>query len=331
MNYKTDVLKIEDRNAKLACRHIMSTNISNTVLLGISQGIGNVILTTPLINALVSMNLKVDIITDGIIRNAEQCIEGMKGVTLLTEQEVKDSGKTYLLGLQTFWPYEGLQKYVAQVRYVGNMHEIWKDNIPAHEVEINMSLAYSLKYDKPIPGLYCNYNEWNFKKSDFAIMVDRKVVGIHLCRTYNCQFFANRQLRNPIAIAEALVVAGFTPVILGKEGSRYEGDIYPKETIDMTGKDLKDTAGIIRELDCMINEDSGIMHMTAAMSTPQVSVFGPTAYVKNRAWSEKCVMVRRGLDCSPCQYTKLQNECFKNNCMDIDPYYVVQQVKELIG
>ncbi len=326
--YKTDVLKIEDRNAKLSCKHIMQKNVSNTILLGISQGIGNVILTTPLIKALVSMNLKVDIITDGIIRDAEQCIEGMEGVTLLTEEEVDKSKKIYLLGLQTFWPYPGIEKYVSQLRFTGNMHAIWTDDIPAHEVEINMSLAYSLKYAKDIPSLYCNYTEMSFRRDS---QEDKKLVGIHLCRSYNHQFFANRQLKNPIQIAEALITEGFIPVLMGREGCIYEGDIYPKGVIDATGEGLKETAGIIRELDCVINEDSGIMHMTAAMDIPQVSIFGPTSWIKNRAWSEKCVQITSGLDCSPCQYTERQNNCFKNICMDIDPGFVVQQVKELLG
>ncbi len=329
--YKTNRLKIDDRSAKQACRHIMSVNKSDRVLLGMTQGIGNVILVTPLIKALVSMNLKIDIITDSIIRNAEVVLGGLEGVTLLTEEEVAEGSTIYLLGLQTFWPYPGLEKYVAQVRYTGNLHEVWRDQIPAHEVDLNMSLAYSLKYQGKIPSLYCNYNpQPDFRKHDETGL---KLVGINLCRKYGHQFLANRQLKNPVGIAEALNIAGYTPVLLGPDdclGIEGVRD-YPNNTINATSKGLLDTAGIIRELDCVISEDGGIGHMTAAIGTPLVSIFGPTAHVKNRPWSEKCILITSGRDCSPCQYTERQNQCFKNNCMDIDPHFVVKQVTDLIG
>jgi ADP-heptose:LPS heptosyltransferase len=306
----------------------MSVNKSNRVLLGMTQGVGNVIETTPLIRALVSMGLEVDIITDHIIRGAEHCLMGMKGVELLTEAMVADKRRIYLIGLQTFWPYPNLEKYVSQLRFVGNLQEVWKDKIPAHEVEFNMSLAYSLNYKGSTPSLYCNYKKNETVKFD----ADRTYIGINLCRKYSHQFLANRQLQNPEVVAEELDNQGYVPVLLGPVGCLgSEGiSIYPLSTIDATGKDLMETAGIIKDLDCMISEDGGIGHMTAAMKTPLVSIFGPTSHTKNRPYTEKCIMITSDLECSPCQYTERQNQCFKNICMDIDASFVVQQVTNIL-
>ena len=80
----------------------------------------------------------------------------------------------------------------------------------------------------------------------------------------------------------------------------------------------------------MVNEDSGIMHVTAAMNTPQVALFGPTSTTKNSPWNKKAVILQRELPCQPCQYTERANNCSKNICMEIDHDYVVKRVQEQI-
>lgn len=313
--------------AQQACAHINQVNTSNKILLGATQGIGNAILTTPLIKALTSMNLKVDVIIpyDGLMNGAERIFAGMDNVMVLPASAVK--GRHYLLGLQTMWPYQGLENFVSQVRFAPNINEVWKANIHAHEVEINMSLAYSLKYEGDIPSLYCAYNkvpgEWGTG--------GKKNIGIHVCRKYNHQFHANRQLHNPLEIGRELLKRGHNVFIIGHLGAVSDKDVHEnpgfKYVID---EELEDVAGLIRELDCMVNEDSGIMHVTAAMDTPQLALFGPTSDIKNAPWSEKAVVARRDIHCSPCQYTERAINCCSNICLDIDTSYIVKQVESLI-
>jgi ADP-heptose:LPS heptosyltransferase len=317
--------KSNSGNAKKAVGKIMQTNVSNKILLGATQGIGNAILTTPLIQALVSLKLQVDIITDGFVRGAESIFKGMPDVRLIRETDIDPDDK-YLLGLQTLWPYPGLERYVSQVRIAGNFFDMWKDELLVHEVEVNMSLAYSLKYDGEIPPLYCNSEAVTVEKD-----IPRKVIGIHVCRKYTHQFYANRRLYNPILIAAALYAEGFDVAILGHSDAITPEvkEAYPNLNF-FDGLSLPHTAGIIKQLDCMINEDSGIMHVTAAMDTPQVTVFGPTSWVKNRAYSDKAMLVRKDVDCLTCQYTERQGNCFANICMDVSPSYIVKCVKELL-
>jgi ADP-heptose:LPS heptosyltransferase len=319
------ILKSNSKVARQACQKIMQVNNSNRVLLGMTQGIGNAILVTPLIQALTSMKLEVDIINDGLIRGAEKVLVGLPNVRVIKEEAI-DPKANYLLGLQTLWPYQGLEKYVSQVRIAGNIHEMWKDNIPAHEVEVNMSLAYSLKFEGEIPPLYCYSDPVKIERDG-----DRKIIGIHICKRYSHQFYANRRLYNPLLIAEAIHDAGHDVIIVGHEGcvTDEEKDKYPYFGFH-DGLNLTQTAGLIKELDCMVNEDSGIMHVTAAVDTPQVTIFGPTSWVKNRAYSDKAMLVRRAVACITCQYTERQNNCFTNICMDVTPSYVLECVNKLL-
>ena len=314
-------------SSKQACAHILQINISDKIMIGASQGIGNAILTTPLIAALTSMNMQVDLLLpeNGMLNGAERIFAGMPNVKVLREDEIKD--RKYLLGLQTMWPYPEVQKYVGQLRFAPNINEVWKAGIYAHEVEINMSLAYSLKYEGEVPPLYCAYNE----VPDFNHHRDKKNIGIHICRKYNHQFHANRQMRDPLKIGAELLARGHRVFIIGHKGCVLPEDVeaYPdfRYCVDQP---LEDVAGLIRELDCMVNEDSGIMHVTAAMDTPQLVLFGPTSDIKNAPWSEKAVVARRDIECGPCQYTERATNCCSNICMDIDTSYVVQQVEELL-
>jgi ADP-heptose:LPS heptosyltransferase len=311
---------------KQATKHIVQRNIADRVLVGASQGIGNAILTTPLIKALTSMHLKVDILLPetGLLNGAERIFVGMEGVKCLPPEGIKN--RRYLLGLQTMWPQQGIEDYVAQIRFAPNINKVWMDGIPAHEVDINMSLARSLKFEGKTPDLYCNYYHvpGNFDRS-------KRNVGIHICRRYNQQFMANRQLHNPLEIGRELESRGYRVFIIGHEGAVTPQDMQDHPTfVYCLGRELEEVAGLIRELDCMINEDSGIMHVTAAMKTPQIAIFGPTSDVKNAPWSDQAVIIRKDIPCGPCQYTENATKCCNNICMDISAADIVQHVIDLI-
>ena len=317
-----------NKTAIKTCALAKQNNYSNKILLGITQGIGNVIMATPLMKALRTLNLEIDILEGGFKPNATDVLKNMPGVQIITEEEAEK--KIYLLGLQTIWPRQGIERFCAQARSAGNIINAWQQGIFAHEVEMNMSLAYTLNYKEDIPSLYCYYfKDMKYTKDAFG-STDRKWVGIHVCRQYHHQFYANRALHKPHMISHCLVEKEYIPIILGHKDCVVDKEAYHPDTIFMDGKPLDVTAGIIKNLDCMINEDSGIMHVAAAMDTPQIAVFGPTTDMKNRPWSEKAAVIKQGLSCVPCQYTPRESTCTRNVCMDINPEYIVNQVKLLI-
>ncbi len=70
----------------------------------------------------------------------------------------------------------------------------------------------------------------------------------------------------------------------------------------VTKYSLKQSAAIIEACDLFISNDSGPMHIAAAVGTPTIGIFGPTNPVKNRPWGnpDKMKVVREDLPCSPC-------------------------------
>ena len=76
---------------------------------------------------------------------------------------------------------------------------------------------------------------------------------------------------------------------------------------------------------CVAN-DSGVMHLAAALGTPGVAVFGPTDPAATAPVSEKWLILYRKLPCAPC----FKRVCSDNRCIrEITPGMVLWAMREL--
>lgn len=70
---------------------------------------------------------------------------------------------------------------------------------------------------------------------------------------------------------------------------------------DLAGRtDLAEAAALIKRCHLFLTNDSGLMHVAAAVGTPLTAVFGPTNPVTTSPVSDHFQMVRRKMDCAPC-------------------------------
>lgn len=76
---------------------------------------------------------------------------------------------------------------------------------------------------------------------------------------------------------------------------------------------LPEVTALLKELDFLVTNDTGPMHMAAALNTPLVALFGPGNHKFLYPYSKNSAYVRKNLDCSPCE----QRKCIHpdNNCM----------------
>jgi heptosyltransferase II len=113
-------------------------------------------------------------------------------------------------------------------------------------------------------------------------------------------------------------------IIFGGPGDRELGADIMKmmnaSAVDLSGKTtLKEAMAIIARCGMFITNDSGLMHIAAALNVPQVAVFGSTNFAATGPWSPRARIVRSIVSCSPCLKQKCplgHRECMKKISVD---------------
>ncbi|MGD9950542.1 MAG: lipopolysaccharide heptosyltransferase II [Desulfobulbus sp.] len=78
---------------------------------------------------------------------------------------------------------------------------------------------------------------------------------------------------------------------------------------------LVEAMALIGECDVFVTNDSGLMHVAAALHTPLVAIFGSTDHIATGPYSDHAVIIRKPLPCSPCKKTHCPKKHFR--CMKL--------------
>ncbi len=118
--------------------------------------------------------------------------------------------------------------------------------------------------------------------------------------------------------------------ILAAVGSNGPGSAL-RAPLNLAGQtDLAQLAELYRRCAVVITNDSGPMHLAAAVGTPVVAIFGPTDPALTGPYGDQHVVLRSGIPCSPC----FKEECFHAPAMEcmslvgVDP--VLKAAKEFL-
>jgi len=109
-------------------------------------------------------------------------------------------------------------------------------------------------------------------------------------------------------------------VIFGGPG---EADIVDNVAQNMTTpavliKDrmtLRQLGAMIERCDLFLSNDTGPMHISSAVKTTTIALFGPGNHVKFQPIGEKHALIRRDVPCSPCK--QFTHKCKDNVCMKL--------------
>ena len=85
--------------------------------------------------------------------------------------------------------------------------------------------------------------------------------------------------------------------------------------IDLTGKtDLLHLAAILERCQILVTNDTGTLHVAAAVGTPVVAIFGPTDPDTTGPWGEGHAIVKKEVPCGPClkRVCPTDHACMKN-------------------
>lgn len=134
-------------------------------------------------------------------------------------------------------------------------------------------------------------------------------------------------------LARALMQRGLKVVLFGSKNDQpVTSEIagLAPGAIDLAGQTtLTDVIDLIAAAKVSVSNDSGLMHVAAAVGTPIVGVYGSTSPENTPPLSENRELVWLGLDCSPCH----QKECPLGhlNCLNtLDVGRVLASVERLL-
>lgn len=122
-------------------------------------------------------------------------------------------------------------------------------------------------------------------------------------------------------------------LIFGSKGEKVISEmilsVANSDIIDLTGKtSLLETTALIEKCSLFITNDSGLMHLAAALKVPLISIFGSTDPITTSPLGTSSIIIRKEVPCSPC----LKRECpTDHKCMkliEVDEVY--QHVKKAL-
>lgn len=125
---------------------------------------------------------------------------------------------------------------------------------------------------------------------------------------------------------------GATLLVFGTESDREAAarirEAAPEQVKDLTGRtSLAQAMALIALCQAFVTNDSGLMHVAAALNTPLVAVFGSTDAVATGPFSPRAVVVQKQLPCSPC----LKTHCRRNDFACMMEIGVDEVFAEVVG
>jgi len=129
---------------------------------------------------------------------------------------------------------------------------------------------------------------------------------------------------------------GVQVVLMGGPAERPESlavmERMRTKAVDLTGQTpVGWLPGLLRRASLLLTNDSGPMHIAAAVETPVVALFGPTDPIRTGPYGQGHVVLSYAVECRPC----LRRECTRPVALEcltaVQPEEVVQAVMRRLG
>ncbi len=279
------------------------------ILLVMDEGIGNMVMLTPAIRALKEQMPQSEITVLGR-PPALEVVDGWQAVASATDRLGDDEYDVCFYCIWYARTREQLgQQLAARCR---SLFEFTLANRGIHEADQQMRIAQFFGYEGPTPEPHVQTREPGV---DWP--ADRPVVALS-DTTLNNGHWERKRWPYYHELAQHLVSRGFAVALIGGAGEaeRFAEESWPEGVIDLQGKlTLAETAAVLRRCALFVGNDSGPAHLSAAVGTRTLVLFGPTLVSKNHPKGPQVKVLAKGLACSPCQYTPRWQECTDWRCM----------------
>ncbi len=164
--------------------------------------------------------------------------------------------------------------------------------------------------------------------TDSGVSSEKTIIGIHpggnwIYKLWNAEKFA--------LLANTLVNEKNATILLfsgPNERERQTQVAGMMDTVPILVKttNLREVSALIAACDVYIGNDTGPMHIAAAVDTPVVALFGSTNHIRSGPYGEQHTVVQSRVDlgCNPCHPGRNPGGCGAGSCAVIDGITVEQ-------
>jgi heptosyltransferase-2 len=268
-------------------------------------------------------------------RNIAQRLRGQYQQAILLPNSLKSALVPFFAGIPKRTGWRGEMRFGL----LNDMRKLDKQRYPLM-IERFMALAFEpgaeLPKPYPKPSLRIDSETRDAALTRFGLLLDRPVLA--LCpgaefgesKRWPAEHFAK--------VAEAKIRQGWQVWLFGSKNDHPVGEeilqrLIPglrEEAANLAGEtSLAEAIDLLSCAEAVVSNDSGLMHVSAALGRPLVSVYGSTSPAFTPPLSEQVEVVRLGLDCSPC----FERTCRfgHNNCMrELHPPMVIEALDRLV-
>ena len=268
-------------------------------------------------------------------RRVAQGLRGQYQQAILLPNSLNSALVPFLAGIPKRTGWKGEMRYGL----LNDLRKLDKARYPLM-IERFMALAFepdaALPQPYPHPQLRIETHSRDQALARFGLSLDRPVLA--LCP--GAEFGESK--RWPAAhfaeVAERKIREGWQVWLFGSKNDHPVGqDIVQRlipglreEVVNLAGEtSLAEAIDLLSCADAVVSNDSGLMHVSAALGRPLVAVYGSTSPAFTPPLSDRVETVRLGLECSPC----FDRTCRfgHNNCMrELLPEQVVEALERLV-
>jgi ADP-heptose:LPS heptosyltransferase len=264
------------------------------VLVHLASGVGNIVLSTPLLAALNEMGLTVDLRLSADYQAVASLFEGWSAIRSI----VGDAPRLYeyesvLPAIPPFyWP-----RFARLYRKASNCAPRPPDHLfYEHEQDYYLAFARFLGYPadrRPEPYLPIAPSGAQGVGAATVVLAPGSKTGEMAFKRWP-GFSQLAALLPDVAVvgtADDLLAADRSPLFFGPHVRNFAGRLT-----------LRETAEVLASAGLVVANDTGLAHVAAAVGTPTLMLFGPTPDRTLGALPPHVTVLRSGLECEPCWF-----------------------------
>ncbi|MEK1905606.1 MAG: lipopolysaccharide heptosyltransferase II [Pseudomonas sp.] len=230
----------------------------------------------------------------------------------------------------------------GEMRYglLNDIRTLDKDRYPLM-IERFMALAYEpgaeLPQPYPRPALQIDEASRAAALGKFGLRLDRPVLA--LCPGAEFGEAKRWPVEHYAKVAEIKIRAGWQVWLFGSQNDHPGGEdirnrLIPglrEEVVNLAGQtSLAEAIDLMSAAGAVASNDSGLMHVAAALNRPLVAIYGSTSPQFTPPLADQVEIVRLGLDCSPC-FDRTCRFGHYNCLRELKPRPVIEALDRLVA